>query len=729
MLYLDSDPKAIAAARGGCRLEDPETLAISLRDPRYYRSKYPAILEWLSRRWLFNIPRSHQVEGIRPLGRLVVSDHHESIRDRVRQMIQAAMAEDSLAVMRATTGLDFKARPPAIYVVASMNGGTGSGAVPELAYLVRSVFRELELKRDAIIGLLIHATSARDQQREIQTANAVACIQELRHYGTPGLGYPGDADCRLPGFQDGPFDHTYFIHLGDELSDADYVQETAKLAEYLFRDTVTAARGFFQACRRCGTGREAERTSGVLPRTFGIGMDREGFRQNVQPEADALCLAMVRKWRGSDPSPAPSGRIANPALPSQKCALPQGLLVDTEQWAARAAAALRGDFAKQVEGHFLAKWEQLCRRRAASGVAVELRLSDVDRAFFAIAAGRTAESALPALRSIDDELMSAVRASSAAMCAEVLALVDRPGQRLIAARETLANAESRLDSAAAALSAFVNQMEKNRDRIRRLTSDDEAGQPAFRDLSEQEAAWYHEYCKVCLCENVYRRLLGGVDEIRAATGQLAAELTRLGRRLQAIEERLGHLSQDRSADESAGIEFCRPGGRGETICPASAPLVRAFEDRLRTNRRTKPSNLLGNDDKSRERLLAALRDEAARFLADGLGKSETSDVALAELSQDGPWKDAAAPRLAPAGTGRRVLAVAAGEQSPADWQQKLEAALGDCVTLQPDAQGAAFLCCEVEGLHVEAVLDQLTGQAPPLIEMASRLHTRIDIPW
>ena len=127
MLYLDSDPTAIATARSGCRLEDHETLTISLRDPRYYRSKYPTILEWLSRRWLFNIPRSHQVEGIRPLGRLVMADHHEPIRDRVRQMIQSATARDSLATMRATTHLDFEAGPPAIYIVASMNGGTGSG--------------------------------------------------------------------------------------------------------------------------------------------------------------------------------------------------------------------------------------------------------------------------------------------------------------------------------------------------------------------------------------------------------------------------------------------------------------------------------------------------------------------------------------------------------------------------------------------------------------------------
>ena len=327
---------------------------------------------------------------------------------------------------------------------------------------------------------------------------------------------------------------------------------------------------------RFGAGRKAGHTAGVLPRTFGIGMVREDSRQDVLPEADALCLAVVRKWRGSAASLPPSGRVANPDVPNGQSAMPPGLLVDTEQWAARAAAVLGGDFAKQVEAYFRAKWEQLCLRRATLGAAVELPLSDIDQVFIAIAAARTAESPLPALRSIDDELTAAAQATGTANCAKVLALVDRPGRRLIAARETLANVESRLDSAAAALSAFVNQMERHRDTIRGLASRDEAGQPTFRDLSQQEAAWYREYCKVCLCENVYRRLLGCVDEIRAATKQLAVELNLLGRRLEGIEELLGCVPRDRSIIESAGIEFFRPAGRDETIRPASEPLAQGF---------------------------------------------------------------------------------------------------------------------------------------------------------
>ena len=46
-----------------------------LRRSQDYREDSRKILEWLSRRWLFNIPRSLQTEGLRPLGRLALVDH------------------------------------------------------------------------------------------------------------------------------------------------------------------------------------------------------------------------------------------------------------------------------------------------------------------------------------------------------------------------------------------------------------------------------------------------------------------------------------------------------------------------------------------------------------------------------------------------------------------------------------------------------------------------------
>ena len=40
-----------------------------------YREDSTRLLKWLNRRWLYNVPRSLQTEGIRPLGRLAYVDH------------------------------------------------------------------------------------------------------------------------------------------------------------------------------------------------------------------------------------------------------------------------------------------------------------------------------------------------------------------------------------------------------------------------------------------------------------------------------------------------------------------------------------------------------------------------------------------------------------------------------------------------------------------------------
>ena len=135
--------------------------------------------------------------------------------------------------------------------------------------------------------------------------------------------------------------------------------------------------------------------------------------------------------------------------------------------------------------------------------------------------------------------------------------------------------------------------------------------------------------------------------------------------------RRGSSSSARQAerDDSPGFGTARAGFRGS---PANQPQHQTLQPPQGRRQIARP-------------IPDGLRGEAARFLADGLGVSGISDSLPVELSQDGPWKDAVAPPAGAAGAGRRVLAVISGEKSPADWQQELEAALGDCVTLQPVA--------------------------------------------
>jgi len=56
-------------------LADHETLAVPLRSPQDYRVRADRLLAWLSRRWLYNIPKSLQTDGLCPLGRLALVDH------------------------------------------------------------------------------------------------------------------------------------------------------------------------------------------------------------------------------------------------------------------------------------------------------------------------------------------------------------------------------------------------------------------------------------------------------------------------------------------------------------------------------------------------------------------------------------------------------------------------------------------------------------------------------
>jgi len=77
MLLLDTDARELSGAHGGkgSDLRQDEILAMPLRRSQDYRNDSRRILEWLSRRWLYNIPRSQQTEGLRPLGRLALADH------------------------------------------------------------------------------------------------------------------------------------------------------------------------------------------------------------------------------------------------------------------------------------------------------------------------------------------------------------------------------------------------------------------------------------------------------------------------------------------------------------------------------------------------------------------------------------------------------------------------------------------------------------------------------
>ncbi len=132
LLQIDTDRETLTSLKlsgedAGLSVE--ETLSIPLRTSNEYRSASELELSWLSRRWLFNIPRSGKVEGIRPLGRLALCNHRKSVESRFRQVIKETLSVEFRETVSGLVELPLATEGVDIYVVAATTGGTSSGTL------------------------------------------------------------------------------------------------------------------------------------------------------------------------------------------------------------------------------------------------------------------------------------------------------------------------------------------------------------------------------------------------------------------------------------------------------------------------------------------------------------------------------------------------------------------------------------------------------------------------
>src|SRR5208283_1625190 len=204
-----------------------------------------------SRRWIYNIPRNAQTQGLRPLGRLALVDNMERVVAQVTRAVRAAVDPGGIVATAVATGLPFRNPSPRVFIVSSTTGGTGSGMVLDFGYIVRQALRELNLPDDAVCGVLAHCTGRNPQTRELSTANAYSLLGELNHYAAPHHFYPGDPAAGLASFgvEDAPFNHAYLVHLGEELEADGFTAAVDTLAKYLYHGTITTAAAFFDKCR------------------------------------------------------------------------------------------------------------------------------------------------------------------------------------------------------------------------------------------------------------------------------------------------------------------------------------------------------------------------------------------------------------------------------------------------------------------------------------------------
>lgn len=324
-LVFDTNPSALEALASGAgpRLARDELVALRLRSARDYREGSEQLLKWISRRWLYNIPRTLETEGLRPLGRLALIDHADLVRARLRAALQSISADSALAATGALSGLSFRNRVPRVFVVASISGGTGSGMAIDVGFMVRQVLAELGLPADVACGLLLHSTGRDPHAQELAIANSYACLSELYHYDQTGTrsgsgaavaaaassaasqagssaGAPAGS---LDAIRQAAFGDTYLVHLGDSLDDDQYDAAARAVAAYLYLDATTATGLLLDRSREQARRTPREPAEALALRSFGLCSLRCDVRHIAADEIGQVCRTVLARWSGEWGSP------------------------------------------------------------------------------------------------------------------------------------------------------------------------------------------------------------------------------------------------------------------------------------------------------------------------------------------------------------------------------------------------------------------------------------------
>lgn len=152
-------------------IEYRDTCHLKLFRPQEYRERSDDRFAAISRRWLYNIPRSLKTEGVRPLGMLALVDHWERVEQRIYDQLKALLA--AREHWEGSHG-----QPLRIYICGSLHGGTGGAVSADIAHMVRSALAQLDCSDYFLMGTMSIATTMGAGGR-LPAAAALAALCEL----------------------------------------------------------------------------------------------------------------------------------------------------------------------------------------------------------------------------------------------------------------------------------------------------------------------------------------------------------------------------------------------------------------------------------------------------------------------------------------------------------------------------------------------------------------------
>lgn len=254
-----------------------------LRTPQQYRETGTGRLASISRRWIYNVPRSGATEGMRPLGRLALVDHGAKVRQALDDCVSSLPQET-------------EDTPPAVYVVGSLCGGTGSGMYLDVVHLLRHSLDEAGQVESPILSLLVTPPLQADPSRVLAAHSALAAMNELTHFLKAGNGYPGDPGANWPSVPAArtPLHNVYFVPQPQRNSLSLPAEES--IAQYLWTDGGTGRQ--LLASARKWQANENQTVAPSVVRTFGfspLSDPRQSKREKLTP---SLVRHLLIEWLG-----------------------------------------------------------------------------------------------------------------------------------------------------------------------------------------------------------------------------------------------------------------------------------------------------------------------------------------------------------------------------------------------------------------------------------------------
>ena len=758
LLLLDTDGNTIESACGDRRdesLEFRETLHCPLRSSTEYREQSVDHLQWLSRRWLYNIPRSLQTEGRRPLGRLAFADHIARITSRIREALLSVA--DKVEVDE--TGNTSSGNNLKVVVVASVSGGAGGGIVPDIGYLVRQVMDEFGLVSSGVCAVLTHSTNSSRDQQDLSIANTYACLSELNHYAVHG--YPGDPGCCLAPSDHPAFDDTYLVHLGDDLNASSYDAAVAKVADYLYLNAASRAGRFFDAARRSGCSSDVSSKGEIVLRTFGLIQFDPHHNEVTSAAVNKLSRSAVACWLGGDtffdeqtveeylesrfPDLARTaesvkngkGRSSVSELTENESGL--RYLLDPE--------ALQNVLSEAMGRQLGGDGTRVFRRWI--DLALERKLA-VKRAFL-----KELDRSLGPHRRPGDETaapLSDLENSLAESCTKLAALVvesirdalvsltSDPDARLAGAQQLAQWLCDRLRQFERATSTEWTRTEERLSGLEASLPDRVvAGGSGFWQRKSRHGDTWIDYCQLrahlIILESVVRflrRVNTHLSDYREQLKELRFSLTSVSSQFDADVNYFDPAEQVQS-DETEKKLLTQ--AIADLIQSRMPELVAKLDHslgeeliQLETSPKTEEKEPL-----NAQRFARALRAKSWAILAESLRELDLANRLLAGNGQSIEWdRDClphAVPRLPKSGGGKRLLVIAPRTTDEAT----VRAGLKDCeegkFSLMRVTESELILCYEVQDLSLPIIATRLTQHHENCIPAASRLHTRIDVQW